>query len=107
MVTLLIVLYGIIAIPVHWLQGISGYNFQVLSGLSIVFTIITSILIAILNIYVPYCMRTAATSSIKSVREGTYCTRASNPIMTITNKIYSKTPMLSIRMPRKGEHMVS
>lgn len=70
--TLLFILYGIISIPVYWLQGISGYNFQVLSGLSIAFTITTSILVAVLNIYVPYCMRTAATSSIKSVREGTY-----------------------------------
>jgi hypothetical protein len=72
MVTLLFILYGIISIPVYWLQGISGYNFQVLSGLSIAFTITTSILVAVLNIYVPYCMRTAATSSMKSVREGTY-----------------------------------
>ena len=70
--TLLFILYGIISIPVYWLQGISGYNFQVLGGLSIAFTITTSILVAVLNIYVPYCMRTAATSSIKSVREGTY-----------------------------------
>jgi len=72
MVTLLFVLYGIISIPVYWLQGVSGYNFQVLSGLSIAFTITTNILVAILNIYVPYCMRTAATSSIKSAREGRY-----------------------------------
>lgn len=69
MVTLLFILYGVISIPVYWLQGISGYNFQVLSGLSIAFTITTNILVAILNIYVPYCMRTAATSSIKSARE--------------------------------------
>jgi hypothetical protein len=72
MVTLLFIFYGIIAIPVYWLQGYSLYNFQVLSGLSIAFTITTNILVAILNIYVPYCMRTAATSSLKSVREGTY-----------------------------------
>lgn len=72
MVTLLFVLYGIISIPVYWLQGISGQDFQVLSGLSIAFTITTNILVAILSIYVPYCMRTAATSSIKSAREGRY-----------------------------------
>lgn len=72
MVTLLFILYGIISIPVYWLQGYSVYNFQVLSGLSIAFTITTDILVAILNIYVPYCMRTAATSSIKSVKEGKY-----------------------------------
>ena len=72
MVTLLFVLYGIISIPVYWLQGVSGYNFQVLSGLSIASIITTNILVAILNIYVPYCMRTAATSSIKSAREGMY-----------------------------------
>jgi len=72
MVTLLFILYGVISIPVYWLQGISSYNFQVLSGLSIAFTITTSILVAVLNIYVPYCMRTAATSSMKSAREGTY-----------------------------------
>ena len=72
MVTLLFIFYGIIAIPVYWLQGYSLYNFQVLSGLSIAFTITTSILVAVLNIYVPYCMRTAATSSMKSAREGMY-----------------------------------
>jgi hypothetical protein len=72
MVTLLFILYGIISIPVYWLQGYSFYNFQVLSGLSIAFTITTNILVAILNIYVPYCMRTAATGSIKSVKEGKY-----------------------------------
>ena len=72
MVTLLFILYGIMSAPVYWLDGISDYNFQVLSGLSIIFTITTNILVAVLNIYVPYCMRTAVTSSVGSAREGRY-----------------------------------
>jgi hypothetical protein len=72
-VTLLFIIYGIICIPVYWLQRFSSHNFQVLSGLPIAFSIITSILIAILNIYVPYCMGTASAEEVKPVREeGTY-----------------------------------
>lgn len=71
MVTLLFVTYGVISIPVYWLQGYSSYNFQVLSALSIAFTITTSILIAVLNIYIPYCMRTAGVTTIATAREGT------------------------------------
>ena len=70
MVTLLFITYGVISIPVYWLQGISIYNFQILSALSIAFTITTSILVAVLNIYVPYCMRSASTGTIASAREG-------------------------------------
>lgn len=74
MVTLLFVLYGIISIPVYWLQGFSSHNFQVLSGLSITFTITTNILIAILNIYIPYCMRSASGVAIARSREGMHIT---------------------------------
>lgn len=62
-VTLLFITYGAIAIPAYWLQGMSQYNFNVLTGLQIVFTIVTNMLIAILNIYIPYCMRVAAAQS--------------------------------------------
>jgi hypothetical protein len=72
MVTLLFILYGVLSIPVYWLQGYSGYNFQVLSGLSIAFTIATNILVAVLNIYIPYCMRNASARAVASVREGVY-----------------------------------
>jgi hypothetical protein len=74
MVTLLFIIYGVIAIPVYWLQGVTGHNFQVLSALSIAFTIVTSILVAILNIYIPHCMRTVPAGATKPAREGTYTT---------------------------------
>lgn len=84
MVTLLFIIYGIIAIPVYWLQEISNYNFQVLSALSITFTIVTSILIAILNIYIPYCMRTASAGAVAPAREGMY-----TPFRNVTNALPS------------------
>jgi len=74
MVTLLFIVYGVIAIPVYWLQGVTSYDFQVLSALSITFTIVTSILIAVLNIYIPHCMRTASAAAVAPAREGAYMT---------------------------------
>lgn len=55
----LFIIYGVISIPVNWLQGYSKYNFQTLTALNIIFTISTNILVALLNIYIPYCMRHA------------------------------------------------
>ncbi|KAM0708126.1 hypothetical protein Q7P35_004776 [Cladosporium inversicolor] len=63
LVTTLFIIYGVISIPVNWLQGYSNYNFQTLTALNIIFTISTNILVALLNIYIPYCMRRAAAES--------------------------------------------
>lgn len=71
MVAMFFVSYGVLSIPVYWLQELSAYNFQTLTGLSIAFTIVTNVLIALLNIYIPYCMRTAVAASDSPGREGT------------------------------------
>ena len=55
--TIFIVLYGALSIPVYWLQGYSLVNFEALTALWILFAINTFIIIALLNIYIPYCMR--------------------------------------------------
>jgi hypothetical protein len=66
----LFVIYGVISIPVNWLQGYTDYNFKTLTALNIIFTISTNILVALLNIYIPYCMQRAATESSGPEREG-------------------------------------
>lgn len=71
-VTLLFITYGAIAIPAYWLQGLTQYNFNVLTGLQIVFTIVTNMLVAILNIYIPYCMRVSQAQSTSVRQEGKY-----------------------------------
>jgi hypothetical protein len=48
---------------VNWLQGYTDYNFKTLTALNIIFTISTNILVALLNIYIPYCMQRAAPES--------------------------------------------
>ncbi|EGP84763.1 uncharacterized protein MYCGRDRAFT_95601 [Zymoseptoria tritici IPO323] len=68
LVTIGFVTYGCFTIPVYWLQDTSSYDFNVLSALSIVFTIATNILVAVLNIYVPYCMRENAAAIKASTR---------------------------------------
>lgn len=52
-----VALYGAFSIPAYWLQSYTLYNFNVLSALYILFQIITLVLMAILNIYIPHCMR--------------------------------------------------
>lgn len=69
LVTALFVIYGVISIPVNWLQGYTDYNFKTLTALNIIFTISTNILVALLNIYIPYCMQRAAPESSGWERE--------------------------------------
>ncbi|KXS93876.1 hypothetical protein AC578_9028 [Pseudocercospora eumusae] len=57
LITILFVAYGVITVPVYWLQAYTEYNFKVLTALPIIFNIATNILVALLNIYIPYCMR--------------------------------------------------
>ncbi|KAI0470031.1 vacuole effluxer Atg22 like-domain-containing protein [Xylariaceae sp. FL0804] len=68
LVTLSLAAYGIVYTPVFWLRESSTYEFQVLSGLIAVFNVVTNILAALLNIYIPYCMRTDTLSAETSSR---------------------------------------
>jgi hypothetical protein len=52
-----VVIYGAFALPVYWLRGISEDNFKSLIALYVVFGVITFVLVALLNIYIPHCMR--------------------------------------------------
>ena len=57
LVSFFIICYGIFSIPVYWLQGYNNHDFATLIALYVLFNIVTLILIAVLNIYIPYCMR--------------------------------------------------
>jgi len=59
LVTFSVILYGALPIPSYWLTTPTLANFNALFSLYVVFGIVTSILIALLNIYIPYCMRAA------------------------------------------------
>lgn len=69
LVTGSIVCYGAFSIPAYWLQGYTDRDFQTLTGLYVVFNIVTLVLIAVLNIYIPYCMRT----SVAPANDGEGC----------------------------------
>jgi hypothetical protein len=66
------VAYGVVTIPVYWLQDFTSYDFNVISALSILFSVITNILVALLNIYVPFCMREHAATVKASVRDNAH-----------------------------------
>ena len=79
LITILFVLYGVITIPVYWLQAYTEYDFKVLTALPILFNIATNILVALLNIYIPYCMRqhvvantTATSEEVQGATKRTY-----------------------------------
>lgn len=59
MITFFIVSYGAFAVPVYWLKDPSLADFNSLIALYVVYGVLTFILIALLNIYIPYCMRLA------------------------------------------------
>lgn len=76
LVTFFILCYGVLSIPAYWLQDPTNKNFQSLTDLYIVFNIVTLILIAVLNIYIPHCMRKAsAGDDINSDNAGKYVRR--------------------------------
>ncbi|KAF2171428.1 hypothetical protein M409DRAFT_18545 [Zasmidium cellare ATCC 36951] len=99
-VTLLFITYGSIAIPTYWLQGLTQYNFNVLTGLQIVFTIVTNMLVAILNIYIPYCMRVSQAQSSSVRQEG------DNPVVapeeTYTDDVKANKRTFGFKMSVKG-----
>jgi hypothetical protein len=78
LVTALFIFYGVISIPVNWLQGYTDYDFKTLTALNIIFSISTNISVALLNIYIPYCMQRAGPESAgpeTRAREGMYKTQ--------------------------------
>lgn len=85
LVTALFIIYGVISIPVNWLQAYSDYNFKTLTALNIIFTISTNILVALLNIYIPYCMQHAAPESSGQEREGMYRRQDMRPLCQTTS----------------------
>lgn len=84
LVTALFIIYGVISIPVNWLQSYTDYNFKTLTALNIIFTISTNILVALLNIYIPYCMQRATAESSGSALEGIYRTQDMRSLYQMT-----------------------
>ena len=64
MVTFFIVCYGAFTVPVYWLKQYSLADFNSLIALYVIFGVLTFILIALLNIYIPYCMREAEEKAV-------------------------------------------
>lgn len=50
-------LYAAISIPVAWLDKLTKPTFDAFSGLYVLFSVITLALMALLNIYIPFCMK--------------------------------------------------
>ena len=59
LVTIFMVIYGALGIPVYFLREPTMANFHALYGIVVVYGVATTTLIALLNIYLPYCMREA------------------------------------------------
>ncbi|KAL8687320.1 MAG: hypothetical protein Q9218_006474 [Villophora microphyllina] len=59
LVSIFLVVYGAFAAPVYWLRSPSLRNFNSLVALYVVFGVLTFVLVALLNIYIPHCMRHA------------------------------------------------
>lgn len=57
LVTFLIVCYGAFSTPAYWLRSSTLANFNAFIALYVIFGVLTFILIALLNIYIPHCMR--------------------------------------------------
>jgi len=56
--------YGALSIPAYWLKDYTLSAFNSLLALWIVFNVVTFILGALLNIYIPYCMRQSAMTAL-------------------------------------------
>ncbi|KAK5169793.1 uncharacterized protein LTR77_005771 [Saxophila tyrrhenica] len=62
LVTISIIAYGACSIPCYWLQNYTLAHFDTLTALWIIFAILTFIIIAVLNMYIPFCMRNSTAS---------------------------------------------
>jgi hypothetical protein len=63
-------MYGALAIPTYWLTAPTLSNFNALFSLYVIFGIVTNIMIALLSIYIPHCMRTVNQDHSVSVSGG-------------------------------------
>lgn len=70
LVTISIVLYGVFAIPAYWLQGYDARNFASLLALYVLFNVITLVIMAVLSIYIPFCMRNSQTEKMMGEGQG-------------------------------------
>lgn len=59
-ITFFIVSYGALSIPSYWLRDVSAHTLASLMGIYVAFFIVTLIIIALLNVYIPHCMREVA-----------------------------------------------
>lgn len=59
LVTLFLIAYSAVTTPAYWLKDVSLSNFNSFIALYVVFGVFTFILMALLNIYIPHCMRVA------------------------------------------------
>ncbi|KAF2763360.1 hypothetical protein EJ05DRAFT_496194 [Pseudovirgaria hyperparasitica] len=64
LISIMIAVYGAVTVPSYWLRISTLRAFNSLFALSVLFGIISSVLIALLNIYIPHCMRTATPGNI-------------------------------------------
>lgn len=68
-VTVFIALYGALSIPAYWLQSMTVTSFKAMEALYVVYAVVTYLLIALLNIYIPHCMRLANERTVRIISE--------------------------------------
>lgn len=57
LVTAMLVLYGIFVTPAYWLKEYTTTDFNSLVALWVIYGLLTFIFMALLNVYIPHCMR--------------------------------------------------
>ncbi|KAK5691001.1 hypothetical protein LTR17_025776 [Elasticomyces elasticus] len=89
LVTISIAVYGACSIPCYWLQGYTLNNFDALTALWILFAVLTFIIMAVLSMYIPHCMRNIATDESSLDTEGSkqHARRKYGVTMTIFGQI--------------------
>ncbi|KAK4920418.1 hypothetical protein LTR49_012010 [Elasticomyces elasticus] len=75
LVTISIAVYGACSIPCYWLQGYTLHNFDALTALWILFAVLTFVIMAVLSMYIPHCMRKIATNESSLDTDGTLAAR--------------------------------
>ncbi|KAK5714973.1 hypothetical protein LTR15_010389 [Elasticomyces elasticus] len=89
LVTISIAVYGACSIPCYWLQGYTLNSFDALTALWILFAVLTFIIMAVLSMYIPHCMRNVATNQSTLDTEGSkqHARRKYGVTMTIFGQI--------------------
>jgi hypothetical protein len=90
LVTGAIVLYGAFSVPAYWLQDYTLANFHALSGLYIIFQVVTLVMMAIMSIYIPHCMRGVNKNAVVSGRSA---------ILVALSDIDSRTELPASTLP--------